>query len=556
MSQFKPKKLNIDAIHAGQKYPEARTPFLPSDLNEIIEVIYGESIGVENSAKRAFLLTKSNALIDISIKNKQVIFPNGTHIFGDDFLDNFSSIKYVPIPEDVMVVKEAIVVYNRVSKSISIFDHYYSGENYEYLYLFSFNFASEVLTDLPIPHLVNGVKTEQGGVVNAHIPTKLVYSLGEDYINIDTSNHFITFPIDTTFGEHDVSDTDNETERTIYYTLVAEGKEELALVYDSGDEALKFVSNFDIVLNQSYEWLFTMYFDNGTFVYCDLEAPFYVNGALGGDEPTVEIVQTTGESTTAVMSQSAVTEALAGKLNTISYTPTTNRVPTIQQNSGKQDWAELTSTTTTAWSVCQRNGNGATAVGNPQSENQAVPLGFADGRYVQTASGTAEYPRLYEYSQNGYNQMRILQTTWRDDETALIAYSAVQRDDKGRVQVGSPIKGIDAANRSYVDAVYRHEITLSGNFDYSGTKGYMACTVYSRKSDEWDYTGYNCTLTGRTTATGIINIDGTAYTIVGVDKNANDGYGIYYVSADATASKFYFMDGDYFTFTDTVTKMI
>lgn len=552
MSQFKPKKLNIDAIHAGQKYPEARTPFLPSDLNEIIEVIYGTSIGVENSAKRAFLLTKSNALIDISIKNKQVIFPNGTHIFGDDFLDNFSSIKYVPIPEDVMVLKEAIVVYNRVSKSISIFDHYYSGENYEYLYLFSFNFASEVLTDLPIPHLVNGVKTEQGGVVNAHIPTKLVYSLGEDYINIDTSNRFITFPIDTTFGEHDVSDTDNETERTIYYTLVAKGKEELALVYDSGEEALKFVSNFDIVVNQSYEWLFTMYFDNGNFVYCDLEAPFYVDGKLGGDEPTVEIVQKTGESTTAVMSQKASTESFVPKVSTArgeSY------VYAVDAN-GNQILVKVKLDNFDPGSIVQRTSTGEIICAPPTTDNRAVQLGYANEHYVQTASGTAEYPRLYEYSQKGYNQMRILQCTWRDDETALIAYSAVQRDDKGCVQVGSPIKGIDAANRNYVDAVYRHEITLSGGFDYSGTKGYMSCTVYSRKSYEWDWTGYNCTLTGRTTATGIINIDGTAYTIVGVDKNDNDGYGIYYVSTDGTVSKFYFVDGDYFTFTDTVTKMI
>lgn len=553
MSQFKPKKLNIDAIHAGQKYPEARTPFLPSDLNEIIEVIYGTSIGVENSAKRAFLLTKSNALIDISIKNKQVIFPKDTFIFGDNFFETLTSTKYVPITEDVQLLKQAVVVYNKQTSSMYIFDHYYSGENYEYLYLFSFNFASEVLTDLPIPHLVNGVKTEQGGVVNAHIPTKLVYSLGEDYINIDTSNRFITFPVDTTFGEHDVSDTDNETERTIYYTLVAQGKEELALVYDSGEEALKFVSNFDIVVNQSYEWLFTMYFDNGNFVYCDLEAPFYVDGILCGDEPTVEIVQTTGTSETAVMSQKASTESFVLQVTTANSSFA--RLYGVN-HSGEQYMENIGQNSPARGTIAKRTAYGTVKTETPTTDNDAVNLGYANEHYVQTASGTDEYPRLYEYSQNGYNQMRILQNTWRDDETALIAYSAVQRDDKGCVQVGSPIKGIDAANKNYVDAVYRHDITLSGGLDYSGTKGYMSCTVYSRKSDEWDYTGYNCTLAGRTTATGIINIDGTAYTIVGVDKNANDGYGIYYVSTDGTASKFYFMDGDYFTFTDTVTKMI
>ena len=50
MSQFNPKKLNIEAIHAGQRYPDTRSAFLPSDVNEIIESLYGISLGVENSA--------------------------------------------------------------------------------------------------------------------------------------------------------------------------------------------------------------------------------------------------------------------------------------------------------------------------------------------------------------------------------------------------------------------------------------------------------------------------------------------------------------------------
>lgn len=546
MSQFKPKKLNIDAIHAGQKYPEARTPFLPSDLNEIIEVIYGTSIGVENSAKRAFLLTKSNALIDISIKNKQVIFPKDTFIFGDNFFETLTSAKYVPIPEDVQLLKQAVVVYNKQTSSMYIFDHYYSGENYEYLYLFSFNFASEVLTDLPITHLVNGVKTEQGGVVNAHIPTKLVYSLGEDYINIDTSNHFITFPIDTTFGEHDVSDTDNETERTIYYTLVAQGKEELALVYDSGEEALKFVSNFDIVVNQSYEWLFTMYFDNGNFVYCDLEAPFYVDGILGGDEPTVEIVQTTGESTTAVMSQKASTDAFVKKFTNTS----TSYRAYVDYGDGTQGGMRIDTNGAGGGTLVGRTMAGTIRAATPQEDRDAVPLGYANEHYVAKLPPRTD-GQFYVYSQKQDGEHFLANMSENAD-----AWAIAKRRANGALQVGPPALAEDATPKSYVDAVYRHEITLSGGFDYSGTKGYMSCTVYSRKSDEWDWTGYNCTLTGRTTATGIINIDGTAYTIVGIDKNDNDGYGIYYVGTDGTASKFYFIDGDYFTFTDTVTQMI
>lgn len=107
-----------------------------------------------------------------------------------------------------------------------------------------------------------------------------------------------------------------------------------------------------------------------------------------------------------------------------------------------------------------------------------------------------------------------------------------------------------------VDEVYRHDITFEGGLDYNGTTGYVACSVYSRKSEPWDCTNQNCTLTGRTAASGIITIDGTTYTVVGLAKGEGGvSYFIYYVKPDGTVEKFNFYDGTG-TFTDTVTQMI
>lgn len=552
MSQFNPKKLNIEAIHAGQRYPDTRSAFLPSDVNEIIESLYGISLGVENSAKRAFILSTPGNLIDISAVNKNIYFPEGTTIYADGYSYNFVEDKYVAFSEVVKLLKRGIVVYNKKTKTISIeTDGFNSGSTYEVLYLFSFAYDSEnnLVTDLPVEHLVNGEKQSSDRTI-----VKEPYSTSLAYINIDTKSYEISIPEGTGFG--DIAFNWDETYSYAENVYNEPGLYEIVIVYDRTEELIKSMSLYELYEHRNYAWLFTIRMDGDKFVYCDLEAPFYVDGVLFDDGSSVEVVQTTGESETAVMSQKASTESFVQK---VTSTSTYDRAYFVNTK-GAQQVINIGVGYPHANTLVARQNGGQIQTGTPTEDRHAVPLGFADGRYVQSATGTTEYPRLYEYSQNGYNQMRYLCSTWRDDESifseGVWQYSAVQRDAKGCVQVASPIKGIDAANRNYVDAVYRHDITLIGGFDYIGTTGYMACTVYSRSNTAWDYSGFDCNLTGRTTATGIINVDGTAYTIVGLEKGEGSiSYYIFYVKPEGTVEKFNFYDGEG-TFTDTVTQMI
>lgn len=165
-------------------------------------------------------------------------------------------------------------------------------------------------------------------------------------------------------------------------------------------------------------------------------------------------------------------------------------------------------------------------------------------------------PCLYQQSTTGAVSLRVLQNLQVNDETQLIAYSAVQRDDGGRIQTATPYRGIDATNRNYVDAVYRHDLVFNGGLDYAGTVGYVACSVYSRSQEDWWYDGTNCTMSGRAAASGFINIDGTRHLVVGLKKGTgNVSYHIYYADEEeGDVSRFDFYDGSG-TFTDTVTQM-
>ena len=97
--------------------------------------------------------------------------------------------------------------------------------------------------------------------------------------------------------------------------------------------------------------------------------------ATGGGGSSVEVVQTTGQSTTAVMSQKAVTEALNGKAS-ISY---------VQGNpteSGTVDLATL-KVGNTVYNVPQ-GGGGTTVVANPTltgSEANLTALQVGDTKY-------------------------------------------------------------------------------------------------------------------------------------------------------------------------------
>lgn len=398
MSQFKPKKLNIDAIHGGQKYPEARSPFLPSDANEIIEALYGVYEGVEKSAKRAYILTSGNSLIDISIKNNQVIIPRNTLIFGDNFLVSAPSITYLELTDNIKTLRFGVVYYVKEAKKFEITDYYETNNTYDNLYLFSFNFAGDnVVTDLPFEHLVNGEKKGGSGETPAidASKTKKIYSVGEDYINISKVDDAVIIPVDTIFGE-DI-EFGNIIEFPFDEYLQEEGTYSLAVVFDRYIEdveggAIKFVNPIEILETPNYEWLFTLYFNGREFIHCDIDAPYYINGSLPTGS-SVEIEQETGTRTDAVMSQNAITSALSTKLD-------------ARKNSNK------------------------------------------------------EYPELYQVSTKGEQGSRVLQSIWQDDETVLVGYSAVQRDQYGCVQVGTPRKGVDAVNKKYADETFIHKLYL------------------------------------------------------------------------------------------------
>lgn len=211
-----------------------------------------------------------------------------------------------------------------------------------------------------------------------------------------------------------------------------------------------------------------------------------------GGGGSVEVVQTTGSSTTAVMSQRAVTEGLANKLD-------------LRINTDK------------------------------------------------------EYPQIYQVSANSSTQsLRILQSTWRNDESALIGYSAVQRDQYGCVQIATPRKDIDGANKKYVDAatgLYRHDLVFKGGLDYDSTTGVVRCTTYNSESTPGDYSNNYAVDSSAHAASGIITTDGTTYTVIGVAAGASGNpYDIYYAKPDGTVGIFHFWDGSG-EVTDTVTKI-
>lgn len=147
MSQFQPKKLNIEAIHGGQKYAESRTPFLPSDVNEIIETLYGTSEGVKISLRKAQILLPKGEYINIDIYERKITFPNGTSLVLNGTIKTFPkmtvNINYSG--------KDFLVRYNTKEKKIETALTVDDGENYQNYYLF-FVKDSNRLTDLDVAY--------------------------------------------------------------------------------------------------------------------------------------------------------------------------------------------------------------------------------------------------------------------------------------------------------------------------------------------------------------------------------------------------------------------
>lgn len=113
--------------------------------------------------------------------------------------------------------------------------------------------------------------------------------------------------------------------------------------------------------------------------------------------------------------------------------------------------------------VVQETGTSETAVMSQKAVTDAVN-NAVEPKLDRRGNANKTYPELYQISTNGTQGVRILQSIWQDDESVLIAYSAAQRDDKGCIQVGTPTKNVDATNKKYVDealAALREELMMA-----------------------------------------------------------------------------------------------
>ena len=271
--------------------------------------------------------------------------------------------------------------------------------------------------------------------------------------------------------------------------------------------------------------------------------------------PAVEIVDGTGQSTEAVMSQKATTEALATKLD--ARKNGNKEYPELYQVSTKGDqgarvlqsiWQD-DETKLIGYSAAQRDQYGCIQVGTPRKGVDTVNKKYAEDNFLPKTPNSTGQEEVALIQPNDTVVRRAVSSeayNWR----------LVIRDGGAQAKFGPPAHDQHAATKGYVDAVYRHDIVFSEGLDYDGTVGYIACSVYSRSQEAWEYDGYNCTLVGRATASGFINIEGIRYQVVGLEKGTNYvSYFIYYVDETGAVSRFDFYDGTG-TFTDTVTQMI
>ena len=154
MAQFKPKKLNIESIHGGQKYAESRTPFLPSDVNEIIETLYGTSEGLRMSLRKASLLIPDDQIINIDLYEKNIIFPKGTIIVLNGKRKEFIETTVKINKYDRYFIVRFNTDTNEIETSLTVDD----SDEYKNYYLFSvcYNTDGKPLTDLDVAYSLGG----------------------------------------------------------------------------------------------------------------------------------------------------------------------------------------------------------------------------------------------------------------------------------------------------------------------------------------------------------------------------------------------------------------
>lgn len=167
---------------------------------------------------------------------------------------------------------------------------------------------------------------------------------------------------------------------------------------------------------------------------------------------SVEIVQETGESTEAVMSQKATTDALDGKLDKVTETHWGPRIYGVNAD-GSQVLYGL-SWGTSADSIAIRTTGGALSVGTPLGDAHAVPRGYANEHYVSKATSPFILPRAHCVQANGLGEELITVNQQASDG------SIPRRGVGGVVEVGEPKADNHAATKKYVDtqlaAVARH----------------------------------------------------------------------------------------------------
>lgn len=115
-----------------------------------------------------------------------------------------------------------------------------------------------------------------------------------------------------------------------------------------------------------------------------------------------------------------VEDRLTSKLNNITYTPTTNVIPTIQANSREQSFAQLTSSTLTKWSIPQRDNNGNISVGAPTDNNHASTKKYVDDTCKTTLNSAKTYAdnavaKLVDSSPEALNTLNELAAALGDD---------------------------------------------------------------------------------------------------------------------------------------------
>ena len=184
------------------------------------------------------------------------------------------------------------------------------------------------------------------------------------------------------------------------------------------------------------------------------------------------------------------------------------------------DGTTLIVTSDSGTSSCDLKGSkGDMGIRGPQGEPGIITdaLGnsaLATQTYVDNAvypkldkrnNGNGAYPEIYQISINNGQSTRILQSIWQDDETVLIGYSAAQRDQYGCIQVGTPIKNCDAANKKYVDNAVGGSSWQAGYV--AGANEYIVDIEYDEDTDGGYYAVANnvhLALWGNTGSTPVI----------------------------------------------------